>query len=160
MQKYAIGFCLLLVTSCGASAIDPESFDPAVLTEPVACESAFNLFNPDSTVSLGVGLVGEDGLVFEIEEGQAVGSITFGEDLGIRLCADLPGPGSTVDESWPLVSGRIELDEPIPTDSLGGGGGVPVSASATGLVAETPSGELVDVGDLQLVNDRWGFQGG
>jgi len=102
-------------------------------------------------------------LLARVSHHEAGGSLLLGENVFYQLCDDVREPGEpeeTIEATWKLVSGTLVLDEPIPDDPGGGGGVGTVRATATALVAQKPNGELVEMGDIELINNAWAFYGG
>lgn len=134
--------------------------DPAALTEAHACGNGFQIGTPDQRVGLFVRPVpnapGTTG-AHALPDASWTVTVRLGRDLFANWCDDVleaDEPTSEVLETWPVVEGTIDVVLP-PDDQPG-----PATMTATGLVAERPDGERVPIGDLTIVNERYGFFAG
>lgn len=83
------------------------------------------------------------------------GEVQIGKDLMANHCNDvieLWKPQPVVVARWPLASGLLEFE---PLDANSACGGIPVTATLSGVGVDTPLGQ-VTVGDLDLLNDAYG----
>ena len=89
--------------------------------------------------------------------------VRVGTNLAANWCDDvIVDPQAEVDETWKIVEGtlRFEGDPPPVTYEQGKQVDQPVRAQLTGVVVESPNGEQVELGDIALVNESWGFFAG
>jgi len=133
------------------------------LTEDWGCGYGFSVSDEAQETLLQIDHVGDEDL--------AAGTVTFpdpawegevlvGTDLAANWCSDvIEEPQAEVDETWTIVEGTLTFaGEVPPTD--GTPADQPVRAELTDVVVEGPDGERVELGDLSLSNDSWGFFAG
>ena len=86
--------------------------------------------------------------------------VRVGTHLAANWCNDvIMEPQAEVDETWKIVEGSLEFVGEVPPVD-GASADQPVRAELTGVLVEGPDGEQVELGDLSLTNDSWGFFAG
>ena len=159
----------LLAASCGhdTRAVDPHEPAPTTLAvddldNHLPCGFGFTLADDDGTRMLRIYLSDHRADVPRTMELPAEGwtaETEFGEHLRANWCTDvIVEPHRDVQETWSVVEGTLTFaGDPPPSDP-----GRPVDARAevTGLVVESPDGERVELGDVELHNEQWGFLAG
>lgn len=150
-----------------ARAAEARELDGSSLTVEDSCGTSFTVRNSIGTKRLTISPSqdvregGEPG-VFDLGEGGWTGELEVGLFLDVWPCHDV---GSDFDreqvmEVWTVVGGSVELIDPIPVDTDGGGGAGEVRARITEMTLELPDGRTGEMADIDLVNSRWGFSGG
>ncbi len=89
--------------------------------------------------------------------------LQVGTNLAANWCNDvILDPRAEVDETWKVVEGTLRFVGEPPSVRWSEGTQVeqPVRAELTDVVVESPDGERVELGDISLANDGWGFFAG
>lgn len=136
----------------------PTELDLAALTVDHACGFGFQAGTPDQTVALV--LAPEGGPVttgpVTLPDPAWSATVDFGRDLFANWCDDVVEPGEpspvTV-TTWELVEGALEVT--VPDGTYG-----EATVVASGLVAESPDGSRVPLGDITIVNEFYGTVAG
>lgn len=143
-------------TDTGTSELDLESVE---LTRDLGCGFGFARADEDDTVLLSV--YAKEG------QGQLARTVTFpdpdwyarvdvGTDLTANYCTDvIEEPEAEVDETWQVVEGRLQFVGKVPVAEWNDNWDT-YRAEITGVVAESPDGERVELGDFTVENSRWG----
>ncbi|MGH1502122.1 MAG: hypothetical protein ACRBI6_01070 [Acidimicrobiales bacterium] len=89
------------------------------------------------------------------------GGLETGSGLVVWPCHDIATDfdGERIDDEWELVSGSIDLLDPIPAVGDDDGAGT-VRAYLREAVFQRSDGTQVTVEDVDLVSSNWGFAGG
>jgi hypothetical protein len=134
------------------------------LTEDWPCGFQLATSNEDQTLGLivradDVERLQQEPLPFEddLVGGVWEATVIRGTDLFANWCDDLIEEGEptrNVEEELPVTGGRIEITEG-PVEE-----GEEVEAELTDVTAEDPSGETIDLGDVHIENENWGFLAG
>jgi len=86
--------------------------------------------------------------------------VQVGTHLAANWCNDvIEEPQADVDETWTIVEGTLRFAGQVPPVD-GSPADQPVVAELTGVVVESPDGEQVELGDVTLRNESWGFFAG
>lgn len=161
----------LATTSCGAVSeprSGPTVADAAELTVHDSCGTNFTVRDEAGTTRLTI-VTGLDSATavepgtFELGPGgSGGGSLELGSDLEVWPCHDIGSDfdGERVQETWTVISGSIELLDPILPDESGGGGSSAVRAILDRVEVETGDGNVIVLEGIELLNPRWGFYGG
>lgn len=139
---------------------EPIEIDAAALTDSYGCGYLFAAGNADQTLRLVVGWSAGDApdlrspVTFPSDRWTS--TLDIGTDLFSNWCDDVMEanePVPAVTESWEVVSGEMTIS---PTDADVNCRGATVSATLADVVVETPAGERVELGQLDLVNEFFG----
>lgn len=161
----------LATTSCGAASeprSGPAVADAAELTVHDSCGTNFTVRDEAGTTRLTI-VTGLDSATavepgtFELGTGGwGGGFLQLGSDLEVWPCHDIGSDfdGENVEETWTVISGSIELLDPILPDESGGGGSSAVSAVLDRVEVEAGDGDVIVLEGIELLNPRWGFRGG
>ena len=166
----------LLVAALGACGTDDDGGDggvdpspsvsglPAVeLTDDLGCGYGFAVVDKDETTLLSIYRGSDAGKVartVSLPDSAWEAEVRVGTHLAANWCNDvIMDPQAETDETWEIVQGTREFVGEVPP--VDGASAVqPVRAELTGVVVEGPDGEQVELGDLALSNDSWGFFAG
>lgn len=161
------------LAACGShDGADPErrgrdagASGPAAveLTDHLGCGYGFSVADEAGTTLLSIHRNADSGTVARtvvLPDPAWDAEVLVGSHLAANWCTDvIEEPQADVDETWTVVEGELEfLDQVPPVD--GSPADQPVRAQLTGIVVESPDGEQVDLDDLTLVNESWGFFAG
>jgi len=122
----------------------------------------FHLGSADQTVGLFMDLADYEDFfagalpeVTVLPDSRWVTEVYFGHDLfsrsGPLVVPSDPRPLPVIDEVWPVVAGTITILETPPIGECG-----LARALLQGLVAVTPAGTRMYLGDFQARNENWG----
>ncbi|MEZ5227553.1 MAG: hypothetical protein R2710_12985 [Acidimicrobiales bacterium] len=161
----AVALILGAATSCGAARGIPD-IESAQFTEHDSCGNGFTVRDNDGTMRLTVrastkAAKGSDPAVFDLEHDEWSGYVEVGTGLVVWPCHDIATDfdGEHVEDVWTVISGTIEVLDPIVASPDGGGSG-PVRALLHTALVETSDGSTVSLHDIELLNPQWGFSGG
>ncbi len=117
-----------------------------VVNQPYGCGYGFWTATPGQGVALRLGFDEPPGVgTFDVADLDTA-ELLIGSNLMANWCNDVAlEPAASVRETWPITSGTlaIRIDEFIAT------------ATITGLVATTPDGEQIALGDAVISNSEW-----
>jgi hypothetical protein len=148
----------------GVDTGSPESgVDSVDLTEDWGCGYGFAVSDKAQEALLSVyydgGSKQVDGTVF-LPDAAWEAQLQVGTNLAANWCNDvIMDPQAEVDETWKVVEGTLTFAGEVPPVD-GATARQPVRAELTGVVVESPDGERVELGDISLANDGWGFFAG
>ncbi len=133
--------------------------DAASLSDDYGCGYLFALGSPEQDLALVVLYAGGrppelDSVTFPSPRWE--GELQLGSDLFSNWCDDVieaSDPVPVVMESWALTSGTMTI---ATADADIDCGPEPVHASLTGVIATSPSGESLELGDVEFVNSAFG----
>ena len=145
---------------------DPEApadeIEAAALVDDYGCGYGFATGDAEQTLGLiiysegGFGSGGPDvSTPVEFPSADWSASITTGVDLFANWCDDVLEPDEPTpitDETWELVGGTLTVTSGTPADCAG----ETVTATLTGAVAESSTGEQITLDDIELTNTGWG----
>ena len=164
MRHSLITILLLgLLTACGGSPSTDigEVGDIDELTETWGCGHGFWVGNPEQTTALRFHYLGDDGRAVGAELPSDLWQVQLldGQDLYANWCDDVMEPGEPeplVVRTLEVVRGSLDVvgEPPAPFE-----GGV-LGLRAEGLALETPDGEIVELGDIEIENPSYGFFAG
>ncbi len=161
----AVALLVGVTTSCGAESAVPD-VESALLTEEDSCGSGFTVRDNAGTMRLTVSASknaanGTEPAIFDVEHDGWTGFLEVGTGLVVWPCHDIATDfgDEHVEQVWPVISGTIEVLDPIVADTDGGGTD-PVRALLHTAVVETADGSTITLHDIELLNSRWGFSGG
>lgn len=150
----------LLIVMTGCALDGPVTSESLELTEHHGCGFGFYLGNSDQTAGLFVTLTDfETGLGGNVPESASLSGdfwqaeLRFGADLFANWCDDVLEPGEPtpdVGQTWD-VTGAIDVTALPPAGQCG-----PAGARLTGLEAQRPDGEALELGDFEMENEFWG----
>ena len=166
----------LLVAALGACGTDDDGGDGGVdpgpsesglaaveLTEDLGCGYGFAVVDKDETTLLSIYRGTDAGKVtrtVSLPDSAWEAEVRVGTHLAANWCNDvIMDPQAETDETWEIVEGTLEFVGEVPPVD-GASADQPVRAELTGVVVEGPDGEQVELGDLSLSNDSWGFFAG
>lgn len=89
--------------------------------------------------------------------------VRVGTNLVSNWCTDvIEEPQAEVEETWQVVEGTLTFEGKLPPFRWPEDSQVtqPVVAELTDVVVQGPDGERVDLGDIPLRNESWGFLAG
>jgi hypothetical protein len=143
--------------------VSAGGIDAALLTDDYGCGYGFAKGDPDQSLALVI----QSSVGYQPDGASLSFPVTFpspdwtaevrvGADLFSNWCDDVIEPSEPepiVAELFTLVAGTLTLDTAVPDT---GCGGVAVRGSLVGAVAESPTGEQVELDDVALTNDGWG----
>ena len=166
LRTMAVVALLVGVTSsCGAGSGIPD-VESALLTVEDSCGNGFTVRDSDGTMRLTVraseeAANGAEPAIFDVEQDGWTGFLEVGTGLVVWPCHDIGTDfdDEHVEQVWPVISGTIEVLDPI-VASPGGGGSGPVRALLHTAVVETADGSTITLRDIELLNSSWGFSGG
>jgi len=168
----SVSLLVAALGACGTDDDDKEGPDNGAsssgvadveLTEDWGCGYGFSVSDKAQETMLQIDHVGD--------ADQVAGTVTFpdpawegavlvGTDLAANWCSDvIDEPQAEVDETWTIVEGTLTFAGEVPP-SDGTSADQPVRAELTDVVVEGADGERVELGDLSLSNDSWGFFAG
>ncbi|WP_322938022.1 hypothetical protein [Nocardioides bizhenqiangii] len=133
------------------------------LTEDLGCGYGFAVSDKAERALLSVHHNAEPGAIertVSLPDPAWDAQVLVGTHLAANWCNDLiEEPQAEVDETWEIVEGTLEFVGEVPAtgDSPAD---QPVRAELSGVVAQSPDGERVELGDLSLTNGAWGFFAG
>jgi hypothetical protein len=155
----------LLVSGCGRStvtAVDASGLpELRHLSETYGCGAGFWIGNRAQTMALRVAFVGEGELerMVELPSDDWRVSFLFGRDLYANWCDDVVEPDEPtpiVTREYEIVAGSLEIEGDIP-ERFGGGS---LTVHATDLSLILGNGTRVDLGDVTITNESYGFLAG
>jgi hypothetical protein len=166
----------LLVAALGACGTDDDGGDGGVdsgpsesglaaveLTDDLGCGYGFAVVDKDETTLLSIYRGTDAGKVthtVSLPDSAWEAEVRVGTHLAANWCNDvIMDPQAETDETWEIVGGTLEFVGEVPPVE-GASADQPVRAELTGVVVESPDGEQVELGDLSLSNDSWGFFAG
>jgi hypothetical protein len=153
---------LLILAGVALAACAPTGEsgpEPVELTEEFGCAYGFYSSNDDQTVGLFLEYGDFDGATSgSVSKSSPIeqawnGELRFGADLFANWCDDVMEPGEptpVIDETW-AVTGRVDVVELPAAGECG-----PATANLTDVVATSPEGEEMPLGDLNAHNEFWG----
>lgn len=139
-----------------------SSFVPTSLIHPYSCGFMVSRGDPVGAVRLSIhveadrtnGLTPGMSTVGRVPDGEWGGAVIFGFDLFAYWCQDVigPPPRATETERWEIVDGTVDIVSLTPGERRD----CEAQLLASGLVARTSDGTLMEVGDFELFNGHWG----
>jgi hypothetical protein len=133
------------------------------LTDDLGCGYGFSVTDEDQETLLSVHRSADAGRVtrsVSLPDSGWDAEVRVGTNLAANWCSDLiMQPDAMVTETWEVVEGTLEFVGEVPPVN-GSAADQPVRAQLTGVVVESAGGERVELGDLSLVNESWGFFAG
>ncbi len=139
--------------------LDEPVIDPTLLVDHYGCGYLFALGSPTEDLALQImwrgGTAPNVSSAVQFPSDRWLGELRSGSDLFANWCDDVievDDPTPVVDRTWNLTAGTLTIG------AIGEGGIClgSVSASLEDAVVEGASGELLELGDLELVNDSFG----
>ncbi len=139
--------------------VEAGAIDVASLTDDYGCGYGFALGSPAQDLALVIHARGgapdlATPVVFPTEGWTA--ELRVGADLFSNWCDDVidsSEPVPVVDAVWALTGGTLSVDGGADVVE---GSGNPVRASLTDALAASPGGDVIELGDLALVNNCYG----
>ena len=167
MKVVAVLSCLLVALSaCGRAetAGPPERESPIAigdLTETYGCGTGFWIGNPEQTVALRLEYRGDEGPAprVKLPDPEWNARVIAGENLYANWCDDVmePHEPSPVEAaSYEITAGILEIDGAIPQPFESGS----LTLHATGLVMTGSDSTTVQLGDVTITNEMYGFFAG
>lgn len=154
---------LALLASCGGTGSgDIGEITPLdALTETWSCGHGFWVGNPEQTTALRFSYLGEDGQATDADLPSDQWSVQLidGQDLYANWCDDVieeNEPEPLVVRTLDVVRGSLDVIGDPPQPFQGGS----LILEATDLALETPDGEIVELGDIEIENPGYGFFAG
>lgn len=133
------------------------------LTDDLGCGYGFSVTDEKQETLLSIHRSADAGKVTQsvtLPDSGWEAEVRVGTDLAANWCSDvIEQPEATVDETWEIVEGTLEFVGKVPPVD-GSVADQPVRAELTGVVVASPDGERVELGDLSLANESWGFFAG
>ncbi len=131
----------------------------ASLTDDYGCGYAFALGSAEQDLALVIVYAGGrspelDPVTFPSPRWE--GELWIGSDLFSNWCdddIDVSDPVPAITETWTLTEGTMAI-EPVGADVECGP--EPIRATVTGAVASSPSGQTLELGDVELINEAFG----
>ena len=153
---------LVALASCGGSSGDIGEITPLdELTETYGCGHGFWVGNPEQTTALRFQYLGDDGQAPDAnlpsDEWQV--QLIDGQDLYANWCDDVIEPNEPeplVVRTLEVIRGSLDVIGEPPAPFEGGS----LTLEATGLALETPDGEIIELGDIEIENPSYGFLAG
>ncbi len=146
-----------VVVELGAAAT--AGIDASSLADDYGCGYAFALGSAEQDLALVVVYAGGrspelDPITFPSPRWE--GELWIGSDLFSNWCnddIDVSDPVPVITETWTLTAGTMTIE---PTDADVECGPEPIRATVTGAVATSPSGEALELGEVEFVNTAFG----
>ena len=130
------------------------------LTRNLGCGFGFSRADEDGTTLLRVSALPETGELdrtVTFPDPGWTAEVRVGEHLTANWCTDvIEEPQAEVDETWQIVEGTLEFVGTVPSAEWADNPET-IRAELTGVVAQGPDGESVELGDFSLENSAWGF---
>ena len=156
-----IVFLALVIAACGTTSGVGDIADIESLTETHGCGTGFWVGNPEQTMALRIGYLGDGPPPAEVSLPDPAwrAELIDGRDLYANWCDDVIEPDEPEPQQvrvLPVVSGTLEIIGDPPQPFNGG----PLSVRATRLVVDVGDGETHPLGDIEIENPLWGFFAG
>ncbi len=157
---------VLVLVACSSSGVPSD----LAFEHDNSCGRSFTGVNEAGTAQLSLsplpGTEREDippGLV-DLADKTWTGKLKVGSGLRVWPCHDVASDFEEVEVEaiWLATSGTIEIARVLPATSQTGGGGAgggPFTIVVTDLVL-TNGNETIDISEVSLSTDSWGFYGG
>lgn len=171
MRAIAVFTVLLasLLAACGDGEIAVDTTGPpdrpdfvlSDLTDTYGCGHGFWIGDPEQTVALRLEYLGqtEPGPSVTLPDPDWRAYVVEGSNLYANWCDDVVEanePTPVEERSYEITGGSLEIEGDVPERFEGGS----VTLRATGLEVTLDDGSVVELGDVTITNDTYGFFAG